>query len=171
MEVKVCEHEWQNTGLTFCTIPESPMQVCIKCGEQRLHQEEIEKQELTDLGCDICQKPMYISKSSTNVIFKCSNPECHQTWQFGENSSGCTVMKHLWPSKMEEGGKMFREQYLPEWLKEKEFHAEAKFIGSIWDESKKEEYLREVHAELDKWHAEHPIVVQDRHWWQFWKAA
>jgi hypothetical protein len=171
---KECKHEWHNTGLAFCTIPQSKMQICSLCGEERLHQEELASGTQSNLKCDICQNSMTKTIGDEGVIFRCENSECHQTWIFSKDGddeirASCTVMKHLWPSGMKENSKMFREEYLPEWLRGKEFYANALVEAELWSTAKRDEFISDCQAELSKWHDKHPLP--EKPWWKFWAAA
>ncbi len=158
-----CQHKWENTGLFLGSIPKTLEQICILCGKRRFNQQEIERGELTDLGCDRCQKPMYMLKSEGDVVFRCS--ACEQCWQFTGDRVSSTLAT-LWPSGMEETSTMYRERYLPAWLKEREFIINARFIGGILSEAQKNESLRECRAVFDRWYIEHPI--QKHLWWKIW---
>ena len=120
----------------------------------------------TKLNCDICGSPMTMEKNNGQVSFSCENPSCEQSWVFSKDYSSCTILKHLWPSRMKEGSKMYREEYLPEWLKAREFYANAMFIAGFWDSVKRDEKIQKCRGNLDKWHEEHP--PKRRPWWQFW---
>jgi len=172
-----CEHVWENTRLVFCTIPGTRIQTCTKCGKQRVHQDEIKGQkQSTDLECDICGHPMTMQKDEDGivcghlpptVVFSCGSHTCKQNWLFSKDHSSCTVLRHLWPSRMEEGSKMYREEFLPDWIKGKEFWANAMFTAGFWDSVKRDEFIQGCRNSLDKWHKDHPL--KKRPWWQFWK--
>jgi len=130
--------------------------------------------EECDLKCNLCEYPMTIFKRDGDVYFKCT--QCEQSWilykwyESGKDDpvikTSCTILKSLWPSGMKEGSKMFREQYLSEWLKHKEFYAQAVFVAGFWNESQRDNYIKESHDAIDKWHLEHPMTI--RPWWKFW---
>lgn len=173
-----CNHDFQNTGLVFCTIPESPMQVCTKCGEQRLHQQDLGEEEKTEveLKCDICQNSMTMVKQNSSAIFKCADPNCDQTWQFTKDgdreiSSSCTILGALWPSGMKEDSKMFREEYIPHLHKGWKFSATAKLLAGFITEEERETKFQEFEEVVQKWFDEHPIKeapIKTTPKWKFW---
>ena len=163
-----CEHVWEDTGLVLCTMPETKIQACTKCPKQRGVQKEIGgAKQSTDLGCDICGHPMTMRKDEEKVYFSCDSPSCNQIWLFSKDDSSCTVLKHLWPSRMEEGSKMYREGFLPDWIEGKEFWANAMFTADFWDAKERDEFIQGCRDAFDKWHRDHPL--KKRPWWKFWK--
>ena len=118
--------------------------------------------------CDICESPMVMKgEKGVSVYFSCT--KCEQSWSVDLNGSGCTIMKYLWPSGMKEDSKMYREQFLPEWLKEKQHWAIMMFVAGFWDQPKKEKFMQECQELYDKWFVDHPLAR--RKWCQFWQAA
>lgn len=166
-----CNHEWQNIGLAFCTIPETEMQACIHCGEQRGHQEPLDDKTKVELQCDICQKPMTMAKQNGKAIFECTGKECHQTWLFSKTSDGkiessSTVLKHLWPSRMKEGDKMFREEFLPERLKEWNFSAMARHLAGFITEEEMLKDFAESEQTISDWFENNPEIIQTKKSWR-----
>ena len=106
--------------------------------------------------CDICNGTMNIqSKSEQQVRFACTS--CRQTWGIDSNgSAGCTILKMLWPSSMDENSKMYREQFLPAWLNERRHYAAMMSAAEFWNETKADTFIQECQSVYNKWFTEHP---------------
>lgn len=164
------EHQWVKTGLVFMTVPEQAERYCTICGERRFEQEKVpERGETTELLCDIDGGSM-VKKILTEDKVHLECITCDQTWifqRYGDKiESSCTTLKHLWPSGMKEESKMYREEFLPEWLKEKEFYANSRYAVGFWSVEERDSFIGNCQSELEKWHDEHPLP---HYWWQFWK--
>lgn len=161
-----CVHEFEKTGLSFSAIPPLDHEVCIHCGEEKYQQDELPKGEETKLLCDICDSPMTKTGHEGSVIFKCTS--CEQNWNFSKTpngiNSGCTILKHFWPSNMDENSKMYREQYIPARQKELKFRHDAIFYAGFTTKEEHKKHMKEIEDLFIEWYEQHP----QKPWWKFW---
>lgn len=106
-----------------------------------------------------------------SVSFTCTKPGCQQIWAVNDAPGGpgpacyCLIMKTIWPQGMKEDSAMFRDQYMPAWLEERQHRAAMFEVGGFWTHEQAEAWMCEVVANYEKWFRDH------RRWWQFWKKG
>lgn len=116
--------------------------------------------------CDICQAPMTMTgQPGISVEFKCT--KCPQWLGVNERGISCTILHTLWPSAMDENGPMFREQYLPDWLRKREYRAAIMFAAGFWNEAETAAEVAEARKTAADWFLAHPLKLK-RPWWRFW---
>lgn len=123
--------------------------------------------------CDICGSDMSVKgDKGVRIEFSCTGADCEQSWIVDQDGQRC-VVKHLWPSRMSEDSEMYRNKFLPSWMREKIQWATRMFVAGFWDQSKKESFIRQCRETYDKWFEDHPLakVIEKRKWWQFWQKA
>lgn len=116
--------------------------------------------------CDICQAPMTMTGTpGVQVSFKCT--KCEQCLGVdGEWGVSYTILHTLWPAYMDPDGDMFRNQYLPDWLRRRERNAVIMRCAGFWNESEAADHLAVSRKSYDNWFKDHPIK---RPWWTFWR--
>lgn len=112
----------------------------------------------TTAPCDICGAPM--TKRENGCGFEC---KCGQAWIHDETGWHCTILKNLWPSKLDENSAMFRDKFVPAWVAKHKHYAALNVGLGLWDNQRAEIHLREVDRTFNKWHLEHPLP-----WWRRW---
>lgn len=113
--------------------------------------------------CDICESDVVVKgKKGEQVSLHCTS--CEQIWVISNNEATCIILKCLWPSNMREDSKMYREEYLPSWLKKKQHYAVMMFVSGFWSETEKNDFLRGCDESYEQWFEDHQMP-----WWKFWK--
>lgn len=125
---------------------------------------EIEQEQQTDLGCDLCATPMLMSKDEGRADFTC--PSCGRWRAVFSDGSSQYDSAMLWPSQMDENGDMFRNEYLPWWEKDTEWDIQARYTGGLDTLEEMQEHRREYEGAIAEWHANHPLPKKP--WWRFW---
>jgi hypothetical protein len=90
-----------------------------------------------------------------DVTFTC--PACGQHWHIrGQDDVSYGPSATIWPSKMKEGSRMYRKEYLPWWLKQRKREATMMYVAGFWSEAEAAECQQRAQEAFDRWYAEHP---------------
>ena len=114
--------------------------------------------------CDICERPMEMfGEVGKQVTFTC---DCGQVWSIDSTGLNCTILKTLWPSSMKRNSKMYRDEFLPAWLKSKTHIAKMMIAGGFWSEEYGNSLIKECREQYDKYFLDNPEKLS---WWKFWR--